>query len=85
MKNKNFDLETALKELENITSKLALQEVSVKDAFDLYEKGVSLYLECVNDMNVYDHKLSVLKNKMDLATEKSLTPLLEEYDQATES
>ncbi|MDO4608470.1 MAG: exodeoxyribonuclease VII small subunit [Clostridia bacterium] len=60
MASKDFDFEKALKELDEIASKLENTQTSLDESILLFEKGVKLSKECTQHLEKAKQKIATL-------------------------
>ena len=61
------DFENKLGELQKIVSKLENDsDVTLEDSMSLYEQGLKLTKECVDDLSALSTRIAELNNKLDL-------------------
>ena len=61
------DFENKLGELQKIVSKLESdQSVTLEDSMSLYEQGLKLTKECVDDLSALSSRIAELNNRLDL-------------------
>ena len=61
------DFENKLGELQKIVSKLESdQRVTLEDSMSLYEQGLKLTKECVDDLSALSSRIAELNNRLDL-------------------
>ncbi len=59
---KNIEFEQALKELEEITSRLAGGDLSLKESLKLYERGINLKKICKDKLGKAANRIKILKD-----------------------
>lgn len=59
-----MDLEKKISELEEIVNKLD-SNISLEKSIELFEKGVSISKECLNDLKTFSGKITQIKEEMD--------------------
>jgi len=57
--------------LEKITQDIENSEISLEDAFVLFDKGMKLADECEKTLNGYKQKIEIIKKETDQRKEKS--------------
>ena len=61
------DFENKLSELQKIVSKLENDsDVTLEDSMSLFEQGLKLTKECVNDLSELSSRIAELNNQLDL-------------------
>ena len=60
-----YDLETAMKRLDEINASLARENVSLEDSLALYEEGVVLVRHCNTKLEDVQRKINVLRMTAD--------------------
>ena len=64
--NKKISLENAFNELSNIVKEIEKDDISIEDAIELFEKGVSLTELCREKLKNAEVKVNSLNKKYDL-------------------
>lgn len=64
-KQDNFQLEEAFKEVEFIISRLESNEISLKEALDLYGKGAKLMNDCKNELTGIEKQIQIIGENLD--------------------
>ena len=64
-KIEEYDLETAMKRLDEITEGLSKENVSLEDSLALYEEGVALVKHCNRKLESVERKINVLRMTAD--------------------
>ena len=62
---KEYDLETAMKRLEEVVALMSRENVSLEDSLALYEEGVALVRYCNSKLEVAQRKINELKMTAD--------------------
>lgn len=65
--------EQAIKELEEISTKLEDENIDIDQAVKLFEKSVELTKTCFNKLKETDGKINILKKELDSLIETSFT------------
>ena len=65
-------LDENLKKIEEITTQLENPALGIDEGVKLYEQGVVLAKECLDELNLVKGKINVLKKEMDTYREESL-------------
>ena len=60
-----YDLETAMKRLEEVVSLMSRENVSLEESLALYEEGVALVRLCNSKLETAQRKISELKMTVD--------------------
>lgn len=60
-----YDLEEAMKRLEEVLESLSHNSIKLDEALELYEEGVSLVKYCTQKLEAAERKISVLKADAD--------------------
>ncbi len=60
-----YDLETALKKLDEIAEKLSRENVGLAESLALYEEGVALVKVCNERLGAVERKINMLKMSAD--------------------
>ncbi len=60
-----YDLETAMRRLDEVAAKLSAENVSLEDSLALYEEGVALVKHCNAQLESVQRKINVLKMSAD--------------------
>lgn len=63
-KDKEFELEMAFKELEEIIGKLESEEVPLKDSIALYGKGAKLLGRCRDELTGIEKEMIVIQETL---------------------
>lgn len=58
------DFETALAELESLTSRMAEGNLSLEDSIAMYQRGVELARSCQETLDVAEQKVKVLQEQL---------------------
>lgn len=58
---KKYDLETAMKRLDEVVALMSRENVSLEDSLSLYEEGVALVRHCNSKLEVAQRKINELK------------------------
>lgn len=58
------DFETALAELESLTSRMAEGNLSLEDSIAMYQRGVELARSCQQTLDVAEQKVKVLQDQL---------------------
>lgn len=66
--------ETSIKELEQIVTKMDTNELSLEEALNLFERGVSLSRECQNMLKKAQQKVQLLVEKEGKFVQEPFTP-----------
>lgn len=66
-----MNYEQSLKELEIITQKLESGDCDLSQALELFDKGVELSKNCVNQISQAKGKLTILKEQLDNIVEEN--------------
>ena len=64
--NKKISLENAFNELSNIVKEIEKDDISIEDAIELFEKGISLTELCRDKLKKAEIKVNSLNKKYDL-------------------
>ena len=64
--NKKISLENAFSELSNIVKEIEKDDISIEDAIELFEKGISLTELCRDKLKKAEIKVNSLNKKYDL-------------------
>ena len=64
--NKKTSLENAFNELSNIVEEIEKDDISIEDAIELFEKGISLTELCRDKLKKAEIKVNSLNKKYDL-------------------
>ena len=67
-KSKNiekYDLESAMKRLDEVVARLSAENVSLEDSLSLYEEGVALVRLCNARLESVERKISLLRTTPD--------------------
>ena len=67
-KSKNiekYDLESAMKRLDEVVARLSAENVSIEDSLSLYEEGVALVRLCNARLESVERKISLLRTTPD--------------------
>ncbi|MGM0442357.1 MAG: exodeoxyribonuclease VII small subunit [Elusimicrobiota bacterium] len=70
MNDKKIEFETALNELEEITSKLSGGDLPLKESIRLYERGIELKKICKEKLGEATNKIKILKDEDEEITEE---------------
>ena len=65
-KTRSKDFESDLKELEKIVKQLEARDLSLKEALNLYERGVSLSRSCHEQLEEAERRIEVLDERGEL-------------------
>ncbi len=60
-----YDLETAMKRLEQVSEKLSRENVGLAESLALYEEGVALVKRCTAELDAVERKINILKMSSD--------------------
>ncbi len=60
-----YDLETALKKLDEVAEKLSRENVGLAESLALYEEGVALVKVCNEKLGAVERKINMLKMSAD--------------------
>lgn len=60
-----MNLETKLNQLEQTAEKLDSKELSLEEAVGLFEEGVKLIRECLDNLNAYKGKIEVIRGDLE--------------------
>ncbi len=72
-KNAKITFEEKVNRLDEISSMLEADEIGLEEAIKLYEEGINLSKECMNDLKSAELKITRLKSKVeDIAPEEDL-------------
>lgn len=61
--NQNFNVDEALKQLEEINSKLSQKDIALDAALELYKKGVVLSSKCKEHLDGVEKELQIISTK----------------------
>ena len=64
-KIEGYDLEGAMKRLDEVVARLSAQSVSIEDSLALYEEGVALVRLCNARLESVERKISLLRTRPD--------------------
>ena len=65
-------LDENLKKIDEITNKLENSDISIGEGVKLYEEGVKLVKDCIDELNQVKGKITILKKEMETYKEESL-------------
>ena len=71
MSKKNFNFESSLKRLQEISELLEDEEIGLEDSIKLYEEGIKLSKLCYSSLEKAQLKVEELKNDLDKELNKS--------------
>ncbi len=57
----SYDLETAMKRLDEIAQSLSRENISLEASLALYEEGVALVRQCNSKLEAVERKINILK------------------------
>ncbi len=60
-----YDLEAAMKRLDEVAGKLSRENISLEDSLSLYEEGVALVKHCTAKLESVERKINVLRMTSD--------------------
>lgn len=69
-KTKEDSFENEIENLENIVSKLEEGNVSLDEAFSLFEKGIGITKKCSKMLEGYERKVMIVKSGKNLNTKE---------------
>ncbi len=64
-KIEGYDLEGAMKRLDEVVARLSAESVSIEDSLALYEEGVALVRLCNARLESVERKISLLRTRPD--------------------
>ena len=56
-----YDLETAMKHLDEVVERLSRENISLEDSLALYEEGVALVKHCTQRLEAAERKIKILR------------------------
>ena len=65
-KKQKKTIDESLKELQQIIEKMEVDELSLEDAFQLYEQGIQQIQTCKKELDLVEKKMQQLTSKGDL-------------------
>lgn len=65
-------LDEKIAELEKVLSKFESGELSVEEGIALFESGIAITKDCLNELNTCKGKITKLKKEMDTVIEQPL-------------
>ena len=68
-----MEFEKNLAELEALADRMESGEVWLEEGIGLYEKSLALTRTCLEQLNEFKGKISVIRKEMDTLTEKAFT------------
>ena len=71
MSKKNFNFESSLKRLQEISELLEDEEIGLEDSIKLYEEGIKLSKLCYSSLEKAQLKVEELKSDLDKELNKS--------------
>jgi exodeoxyribonuclease VII small subunit len=74
VKKDPFHFEESLNKLEQIIAKLSNEGVPFEESLSLYEKGIKEYEKCFEYLSLAKKKITLLKDKSAISTDKEKTP-----------
>ena len=57
-----YDLESAMKRLDDVVARLSKENISLEESLALYEEGVALARLCTQKLEAAERKINLLKN-----------------------
>lgn len=60
-----MNYEANMKELEEIVKKLTDEKLGVSEGLTLYEKGIAMAKQCLNDLNEIKGKMEILNKELE--------------------
>ena len=74
MKEKDFNFENAIKQLEKIADKLEKCDLTLEESINEFEEGMKLSKECSNFLDSAERKITMLINNGENIEEEDFVP-----------